>query len=63
MTELYVAGDLFAIGRMTEMVKEAVDAFDLEYYEEMALTENKRIYIKALDGFAPYTVIELVQIG
>ena len=61
MTELHVAGDLFATGQMTEMVKEAVDVFDLEYYEEMALTENKRIYIKPLDGFTPYTVIEIVQ--
>jgi len=61
MTELYVAGDLFATGPMTDMVQQACDTFDLEYYEEMALTENKRIYIKALDGFAPYTVIEIVQ--
>jgi hypothetical protein len=64
MFELNVDGDLFAReATLLDAVREAVDAFDLEDYEEVALTEQGRIYIKAIAPFAPYTILEIEKYG
>ena len=62
MFELRVDRDLFAnAASLHEAVQEAVEAFDLEDYETVALTEQKRIYIKAINPFGLYTILEIVK--
>ena len=62
MFELRVDRDLFAnAASLDEAVQEAVEAFDLEDYETVALTEQKRIYIKAINPFGIYTILEIVK--
>ena len=62
MFELRVDRDLFAnAASLDEAVQEAVEAFDLEDYEEVALAEQGRIYIKAIAPFALYTILEIVK--
>ena len=62
MFELNVDGDLFArTASRPGAVQEAVEAFDLEDYEEVALTEQGRIYIKGIAPFGLYSILEIVK--